>query len=139
MVRRRVPQPFWDYGVIWFSEIMSLTYSAAGPLNPGFPRERITGETEDISEYLDFGFYDQVWYKDNSGLSEEKPGRWLGVSHNTGRLMCYHILMQTGSVISRSTVQRVTSLELEKKNIKEIFTRFDVEIHRRLKVEDRGY
>ena len=74
MVRRRVPRSLWDYGVIWCSEIMSLTYSAAGPLDSGIPRERITGETEDISEYLDFGFYDKVWYKDNAGLSEEKPG-----------------------------------------------------------------
>ena len=30
------------------------------------------GETEEISEYLDFGFYDMVWYKDNGGLSEDK-------------------------------------------------------------------
>ena len=56
MVRRRVPRPLWDYGVIWCSEIMSLTHSSAGPLDSGIPRERITGETEDISEYLDFGF-----------------------------------------------------------------------------------
>ena len=78
---------------------MSLTYHVAGPLNSGIPRKHITGETEDISEYLDFGFYDQVWYKDNAGLSEEKLGPWFGVSHNTGRLMRYHILTQTGSVI----------------------------------------
>ena len=52
-----------------------------------------------------------MWYKDDAGLSEEKPGQWLGVSHTTGRLMCCHILTQTGSVISRSTVQRVTNLD----------------------------
>ena len=32
MVRRRVPRPLWDYGVVWCSEIMSLTHSSAGPL-----------------------------------------------------------------------------------------------------------
>ena len=32
--------------------------------------EQITGETPDISEYLDFGFYNWVWYKDNAGLGE---------------------------------------------------------------------
>ena len=53
--------------------------------------------------------------------------------------MCYHILTQTGSVISRSTVEQVTSLESEKKNIKELFIHFDAEIHRCLKAEDRGY
>ena len=75
MVRRRVPRPLWDYGVVWCSEMISLTHSTAGPLVSGIPRERITGETEAISEYLDFGFYDRVWFKDNVGLSEERPGR----------------------------------------------------------------
>ena len=32
--------------------------------------EQIMGETPDISEYLDFGFYDWVWYKDNAGLGD---------------------------------------------------------------------
>ena len=72
----------------------------------------MTGETVDISEYLDFGFYEKVWLKDNAGLSTSEPGRWLGISHLTGRLMCYHILTQTGKLISRSTVQRVTDIEL---------------------------
>ena len=118
MVRKRVPKQLWDYGVVWCSEIMALTHSAAGPIDSGIPRERITGETEDISEYLDFGFYDKVWYKDNAGLSEEQPGRWLGVSPNTGRLMCYHILTQRGTIISRSSVQRVTNLESQNSEIK---------------------
>ena len=103
------------------------------------PLENVTGETPDISEYLDFGFYDHVWYKDNAGLGETLPGRWLGVSHRTGRLMCYNILTQNGTVISRSTVQRVTNLELQERLVTETFVKFDAEIHRRLKADDRGY
>ena len=98
---------------------MSLTYSSAGSMNGCVPLEVAAGESVDISEYLDFGFYDHVWYKDNAGLSEAKPGRWLRVSHRTGRLICYHILTQNRTVISRSTVQRVTNLELQEKCIKE--------------------
>ena len=90
---------------------MSLTHSNAGSINGVIPLEQVTGETPDISEYLDFGLYDKVWYKENAGLGELLPGRWLGVSSTTGRLMCYHVLTQTVSVISRSTVQRVTNLE----------------------------
>ena len=133
MVRKRVPRQLWDYGITWVAEIMSVTHSAAGGLHGCIPLTVVTGETVDISEYLDFGFYDMVWYKDNSGLSPSQPGRWLGVSHRTGRLMCYHILTQRGTVVSRSTVQRVTELEKNTNDIKEIFVKFDVEIHRRLK------
>ena len=53
--------------------------------------------------------------------------------------MTYHILTQNGSVISRSTVQKVTTLELQGKSVKEMFVKFDVEIYRRLKADDRGH
>ena len=49
------------------------------------PVEMLTGETPDISEYLDFGFYDWVVFKKNAGLGEAKLGRWLCVSHKVGR------------------------------------------------------
>ena len=109
MIRRRVPREMWDYGIIWVSETTPLTRSSAGKLEGAVPLTEVTGETSDISEYLDFGFYEQIWFKDNAGVSPFEPGRWLGVSHCTGSLMCYHVLTQRDTVISRSTVQRVTS------------------------------
>ena len=139
MVRKRVPRMLWDYGVIWCSEIMALTHSSAGSIHGGIPLEKVLGETPDISEYLDFGFYDKVWYKDNAGLGEALPGRWLGVSHRTGRLMCYYIITQSGRVVSRSTVQRVTNLESQQQDVIDTFKQYDEEIHRRLKADDRGF
>ena len=97
------------------------------------------GETADVSEYLDFGFYDEVCFKDNTGLSPSEPGRWFGVSHRVGRLMCYNVLTQRGTVISRSTVQRVTNLELQTPDIQETFRKFDVAIQSKLNSIDRGY
>ena len=43
--------------------------------------------------------------------------------------MCYHIITQTGEVISRSTVHRVTNLELSTDEVKETFVKFYAEIH----------
>ena len=43
------------------------------------PSVNITGETEDISDYLDFEFYDRFWFHENSGIGEQGIGRWLGV------------------------------------------------------------
>jgi hypothetical protein len=46
----------------------------------------MTGESVDISEYLDFGFYDWVWYKENAGTWRNKTGplAWcLPQSRNT--------------------------------------------------------
>ena len=53
--------------------------------------------------------------------------------------MTYHILTQMGSVVSHSTVQRVTNLEQQEKDTDEAFVQFDADIHRCLKCEDRGY
>ena len=61
-------------------------------LSGNIPLEIFTGETPNISEYMYFVFYEKVWYKDNSGLSDTMPGFWLGVSHRTGRIILYYIL-----------------------------------------------
>ena len=62
--------------------------------------EQVTGETSNISEYLDFGFYGWVWYKDNARLSKNSIGQWLGIAHQVGNLMSYWILTEAGCVIA---------------------------------------
>ena len=139
MVRKQVPTRLWDYGMRWVTDIMSLTYTSSGDINGCVPLSRVTGETPDISEYLDFGFYDRVWYKDNAGLGPQHPGRWLGVADYQGNLMCYNILNQNGAIVSRSSVQRVTQLELQTDEYKTLFHDFDQSIKARLKCKDRSY
>ena len=104
---------------------MQLTFNQSGGLASCTPIESVTGETIEISEYLDFGFYDRVWYHKNAGLGERLHGRWLGVSHRIGSLMSYYLLTQTGSVISRTTVQRVTNLEVQIDDHKALFAEYD--------------
>ena len=60
MVRNRVPQKLWDYGMKWVTETSALTFISAGSLDGGIPLTEVTGKTPAISEYLDFGFYDRV-------------------------------------------------------------------------------
>ena len=72
----------------------------------------MTSKIVDISEYFDFCFYEKFRFNDNAGLSPNEPLRWLCISHQTGGLMCYHIITRTGEIKSRYTVQRVTNLEL---------------------------
>ena len=139
MIRKRVPKELWDYGLRWVSEVSSLTHTSAGSLNGCIPITEVTGETPDISEYLDFGFYDYVWFKDNAGLSPKEPGRWLGVSSRVGRSMCYWILNQNGKVVSRSSVQPIPSLELSLPATQETLRAFDLTACQRMKTEERGY
>ena len=87
---------------------MQLTASTAGKLQGRTPLELLTGETPDISEYLDFGWYDRVWYKEDAGLRETKLGRFLGPLHKVGSLTSYWVLPKSCIPISRTTVQCVT-------------------------------
>ena len=93
----------------------------------------VTGETPDISEYLDLSFYDHVSYKKNSGIGMTAIGRWLRVYHRVGRLMSYWILTQKGTVISRMTVKRITSIEKETDEFKAIVNDFDTDISHHIK------
>ena len=96
----------------------------------------MTGKTPNISEYLDFGFYDHVSYKENSGIGMRAIGMWLGVSHRVVRLMSYWIPTKKGTVISIIPVQRVTILEKETEKIKASISEFDTDISCRFKEEE---
>jgi hypothetical protein len=105
------PKRLWTYGVPWTCSIMRLTASYAGRLQGRTPIEVVTGETPDISEYLDFGWYDWVWFKPDAGVGAPEIGRFLGIARNTGSLMSYHVLPSSGIPAARTTVQRVTEPE----------------------------
>ena len=129
--RKKVPTRLWDYAMVHISKLMNFT---ARGRNGRTGHEEITGETPDISEYVDFDFYDWVWYWDAPD-SENSPkiGRWLGPSHRIGAAMCYYILVQNGEVVSRSSVQHVTMAEMMKDDIKAKMEAYDNEVNGRLR------
>ena len=65
---------------------MQSNSTQSGSLRGVFPFKDVTGETPDISEYLDFGFYDHLSYRENSGLGMTDIRRWIEVSHRVGRI-----------------------------------------------------
>ena len=108
MVLRRITKNCWSFGLVWESDIYYISSYKGG--NTG--TERITGETIDISEWNDFGYYKMFQYWDKQE-SEENPriSRWLGMSHRVCSALCYWVLTYKGKVIARTTVQHVTNGE----------------------------
>ena len=70
MTKILVSKQLWDFGIVWVCKIMSLTAYTSFALEGQTPIKQVKGKTPDISEYLDFGFYDWVWYKDNTGVGD---------------------------------------------------------------------
>ena len=111
MFRAYCPIYLWSFGIPYVAKIMQITVSFASDLHGKTPLESLTNETPAISQYLDFGFYNWVWFKEDAGLGETKLWRFLRVSHHIGSLMSYWVFPEIGIPMSRTTVQRVTNLE----------------------------
>ena len=99
MHRKRVPKRLLDYGLKWVSDVRVRTSSDAGDLRKRTPLEWVTGDTVDISKYLDFGFYNWCWYHENARLGPTKLGRWLDVAHRVGGLVSYWVHTVNSAVI----------------------------------------
>ena len=133
--RKKIPTRLWDYAMVHITKLMNMT---ARGRNGRTGHEEITGETPDISEYVDFDFYDWVWYWDTPDADNSpKIGRWLGPSHRIGASMCFYVLVNNGEVISRSSVQHLTQIEMMKDDIKVRLEEYDNEVQGRLR--DDGY
>jgi hypothetical protein len=135
MTTKRVPKRLWDYGLVHQGELMSRM-ARGGTCRMGY--EDVIGETPDISEWLDFDFFDRIWYHDPPGTMAEtteeirKLGRWLGVANRVGSALTYWVLTKAGKVIARSTIQHVTMQEELSEDIAQSIKLFDEMVTERL-------
>lgn len=113
-IRRRIRKTgahprLWNYAGKWESEIRNLTCFPSPKLQGRTPYEIVHGETPDISQYLEFSWYDKCRYLDRDSKDSDpmKPGRILGVAHHHGTMMVYFVLAKSGRVIATSTVNQV--------------------------------
>lgn len=134
--QKNIPKRLWDWCLVREAEIMSIIARGKDG-RPGI--EEIVGHTYDISEYLDFDFYDLVWWWDptvNETLEEAKErrrlGRWLGVAHRVGSQMVYWILSDTCQVVAESTVQHVLRQDLQVESVQDRLKQFEVLIQDKL-------
>jgi hypothetical protein len=86
MTKKKVQKWLWDFRLIYESELLSRM-ARGSDRRTGY--EEITGQTPDISEWLDFEFYDLVWWLDrpmkpNFTDNTRRLACWLGVSHRVG-------------------------------------------------------
>lgn len=129
---KNVPSRLWDYGV---TDILERRARTARKMKDDWrtPLERITGDTPDISEYIDFGFFDLVYYWDNpKAVEKEQIGWWVGVAHDVGSLLCYWILDEKGHVKARTTVQHIPDNDRLKPDIKKRIEEADKAMRERL-------
>lgn len=114
MKRHSAPKRLWDFAAAYAADIRSLTAHPLFSLEGRTPYEKVTGNTPDISEWVEFDWYEPLWYYEADGFPSDKRllGRWLGVAHRIGQAMCYWILPASGVAIARTTVQKISPDEM---------------------------
>jgi hypothetical protein len=108
--RKGSPKRLWNYCGLWVADILRCTATTAHGHDGRTPEEIMTGNTPDIGQYLMFDWYDTVEYHVGKGQSSDFPeersrlGKWIGLSHNVGQALCFYILTEKCTIISRTTV-----------------------------------
>jgi hypothetical protein len=77
MQKAGTPQCLWDYCVTYIAEIKALTATDLYVLHGRTPYEMLTGNTPDVSEYVDYAWYSPLWYYEDTLLDSHK----FGASH----------------------------------------------------------
>ncbi|MDJ0828176.1 MAG: reverse transcriptase domain-containing protein, partial [Rhodobacter sp.] len=102
MDRVAVPAKYWLITMLFVVSLMNVIVNAHGAI----PEEMVTGEVADVSGYLDFHFWEEVFAEDVPS-GKERLGRWCGPCNKKGDTLTYWILMNdTGHLVARSNVRR---------------------------------
>ena len=139
MDRTNTPADLWYLSVEYSAYL--LNHLANETLDWRTPIEVATGETPDISNLLQFHWYQKVYYYDPKSSypkPKEKLGYFVGIAENVGDTLTYKILTDdTREVIFRSVVRaaetkdsnlRAENVEEEEYELKDqnIFSESDV-------------
>jgi len=102
------PKNTWLYACQYMAGIHNITSDET--LDWITPWQKRCMNTPDISAYLQFRFYECVYYLDLDNKfpsTKYKPAQWLKVAHNVRDTMTFCLLSKdTEQVIERSTVAR---------------------------------
>ena len=106
MDRVNAPNYLWYLCLKYVVQV--LNHLATPSLNNRTPIEKAFGVTPDISDLLQFYFYQPMFYLDTNKpafpKSKELLGHWVGLTDNVGDALTYWILTTENQVIACSTL-----------------------------------
>ena len=125
------PMVLWDYALERRAKIICSTPRSNYLLDGSTPHTKLTGQIADISNLIDFGWYDWVIYRvegQKFPFQHQKLGRCLGPATHAGNTMSQWVLTRTGDVMPIQTLRRLTESERNNKSMIDRMNEFDVEI-----------
>ena len=133
--KMRSPKVLWDHCLELEGYIRSHTALKSYELQGEVPETIVSGQTADISPFVEHGWYEWVKFWDNHAAfpdPREVYGRWLGPSVGVGPAMTSKILKENGQVVHLSTYRAISDDEMADPEEKKARDHFDSEVQKRL-------
>ena len=111
MAKLALPSRLWDYCAELQAKIRCHNLHDIPTINVQVPKTVVTENTADISELVEFRWYQWIYYRDATKsfpLPEEELGKYFGAYENVGSKMTMWILKQNGEIVSRTTLCTLT-------------------------------
>ena len=124
MVRAEAPKKIWDDSLEYEAYVRSNTAHDIYTLQGEVPELVMSGETSDISQFVELEFYQWVMFRDDPiQFTGDNPvlGRYLGPALYAGTEMIAKIMKENGGVVHRSTYDSLP--ESEARNLAHISRR----------------
>jgi hypothetical protein len=116
MIESKCPRQLWDHCIELESMIRSSTALDSYELNGQVPETIVSGQTADISPFVEYSWYEWVKYYDKTASfpnPKELIGRWLGPTLDLGPAMTAKILKANGNIEYNSTHRALTEAEMQ--------------------------
>jgi hypothetical protein len=133
--KTKSPARLWDHCLELEGYIRSHTAIDSFKLQGQVPETIVSGQTADISPFVEFGWYDWVkWWDGPAKFPEKKEiyGWWLGPALDIGPAMCVKILKENGQVQYTSSYRAVSDDEMVNDDEKKQWELFDKSIGEKL-------
>jgi hypothetical protein len=135
MARAKSPATLWDHCLELEGYIRSHTALDSYELQGQVPETIISGQTADISPFVQHGWFDWVkWYDSQASYPEprERLGRWLGPSLDIGPAMTSKIMKENGQLLHLSSFRPLTDDEVQDREEQKLRDRFDSKLRKKL-------
>ena len=111
MKSTNTPVRLWDYCWDYCSVIQNYTASPHIYLDNLTPHLKITGSVPNMSEFLQFKWFDFILYLDLQNPLRESLGRYLGPAEYCGEEFTSYILTKKRTVIVCSTTRPLSTID----------------------------
>jgi ribosomal protein L31E len=135
MTKANSPALLWDHCLELEGYIRSCTALDIYELHGQVPETILSGQTADISPFVQHGWFDWIkWYDLQSTFPEprERLGRWLGPSLDIGPAMTSKVLKENGQLIHLSSIRPLTEDEINDPEQKKLRDAFDRKLSKKL-------